>query len=149
MDDLSDDKIAEYKEAFALFDKDGNGHVTVKELGIVMRSLGQNPTEAELQAMIDEVDKDSNGTVDFTEFCKLMQKQQSAPDQEEALREAFRMFDRDGNGYISANELKHVMCNLGEKLTESEVEDMIKEADVDADGMVNYEEFVGMMLARP
>lgn len=60
-------------------------------------------------------------------------------DKEEELREAFRVFDRNGDGFISASELRHVMTNLGEKLTDEEVEDMIKEADLDGDGLVNYE----------
>lgn len=58
------------------------------------------------------------------------------------------MFDRDGNGLISAAELRHVMTNLGEKLTEEEVDEMIREADIDGDGHINYEEFVRMMMAR-
>ena len=57
-DNLTEEQIAEFKEAFSLFDKDGDGTITTKELGTVMRSLGQNPTEAELQDMINEVDAD-------------------------------------------------------------------------------------------
>ncbi|GFR80901.1 calmodulin [Elysia marginata] len=64
--------ISEFKEAFSLFDKDGDGTITTKELGTVMRSLGQNPTEAELQDMINEVDADGNGTIDFPEFLTMM-----------------------------------------------------------------------------
>ncbi|KAG2499977.1 hypothetical protein HYH03_002262 [Edaphochlamys debaryana] len=149
MADISEEKRREYREAFSLFDKDGNEKITTKELGIVMRSLGQNPTEKELQAMIREVDTDGNGTVDFNEFCKLMENRQlQTQDQEEMLREAFKMFDRDGNGQINASELRHVMTNLGEALTDEEVDAMIREADVDADGSVNYEEFVRMMTTR-
>ncbi|XP_052124155.1 uncharacterized protein LOC127749557 [Frankliniella occidentalis] len=60
-DQLTEEQIAEFKEAFTLFDKDGSGSITTKELGTVMRSLGQNPTEAELQDMINEVDADGSG----------------------------------------------------------------------------------------
>lgn len=60
-------------------------------------------------------------------------------DSEEEIREAFRVFDKDGNGFISAAELRHVMTNLGEKLTDEEVDEMIREADIDGDGQVNYE----------
>lgn len=69
-------------------------------------------------------------------------------DTEEELIEAFKVFDRDGNGLISAAELRHVMTNLGEKLTDEEVDEMIREADIDGDGHINYEEFVRMMMAR-
>ncbi|XP_070538780.1 calmodulin [Ptychodera flava] len=147
-DDMSEEQLKEFKEAFALFDKDGDGTITTKELGTVMRSLGQNPTEAELQDMINEVDADGNGTIDFQEFVVMMAKKMKETDQEEELREAFRVFDKDGDGFISADELRHVMRNLGEQLTDDEIEEMIREADADGDGQVNYEEFVTMMSAK-
>ncbi|KAL0428385.1 UNVERIFIED_CONTAM: Calmodulin-1/11/16 [Sesamum latifolium] len=146
-DQLTDDQISEFKEAFSLFDKDGDGCITTKELGTVMRSLGQNPTEAELQDMINEVDADGNGTIDFPEFLNLMARKMKDTDSEEELKEAFRVFDKDQNGFISAAELRHVMTNLGEKLTDEEVDEMIREADVDGDGQINYEEFVKQPLA--
>nr|ABK21927.1 unknown [Picea sitchensis] len=143
---LTEEQIAEFREAFSLFDRDGDGSITTKELSTVIRSLGQNPTEAEIQDMINEVDTDGNGTIDFREFLDLMAHKIKDLDSDEELREAFKVFDKDQNGYISAAELRHVMINLGEKLTEEEVELMIKEADTDGDGQVNYEEFVRMMM---
>lgn len=88
------------------------------------------------------------GTIDFPEFLTLMARKMKDTDSEEELIEAFKVFDRDGNGLISAAELRHVMTNLGEKLTDEEVDEMIREADIDGDGQINYEEFVGMMLAK-
>jgi calmodulin len=88
---------------------DGDGTITTKELGTVMRSLGQNPTEAELQDMINEVDADGNGTIDFPEFLTMMARKMRDTDSEEEIK----VFDKDGNGYISAAELRHVMTNLG------------------------------------
>uniref|UniRef100_A0A8C2D5V0 Calmodulin n=1 Tax=Cyprinus carpio TaxID=7962 RepID=A0A8C2D5V0_CYPCA len=120
-DDISQEVSNKFKEAFSLFDKDGDGTITTKELGTVMRSLGQNPTEAELQDMINEVDADGNGTIDFPEFLTMMARKMKDTDSEEEIREAFRVFDKDGNGYISAAELRHVMTNLGEKLTDEEI----------------------------
>ncbi|NXX43172.1 CALMS protein, partial [Tricholaema leucomelas] len=145
---LSEEQIAEFKEAFSLFDRDGDGCITTKELGTVMRSLGQNPTEAELRGMVGELDADGSGTVDFPEFLSLMARKMRDTDSEEEIREAFRVFDKDGNGYISAAELRHVMTNLGEKLTDEEVDEMIKEADGNNDGQVNYEEFVRIMTEK-
>jgi calmodulin len=86
-----------------------------------MRSLGQNPTVSELQDMINEVDIDGNGTIDFPEFLTMMAKKMQDTDTEEEIREAFKVFDKDGNGFISAAELRHVMTSLGEKLTDEEV----------------------------
>nr|BBB18810.1 calcium indicator protein GeNL(Ca2+)-110u [synthetic construct] len=147
-DQLTEEQIAEFKEAFSLFDKDGDGTITTKDLGTVMRSLGQNPTEAELQDMINEVDADGNGTIYFPEFLTMMARKMKDTDSEEEIREAFRVWDKDGNGYISAADLRHVMTNLGEKLTDEEVDEMIREADIDGEGQVNYEEFVQMMTAK-
>ncbi|KAL7226313.1 hypothetical protein ACSBR1_021430 [Camellia fascicularis] len=90
-DQLSDDQISEFKEDFRLLDKDGDGCITTKELRTVMRSLGQNPTEAELQNMINEVDADGNGTIDFPEFLNLMARKMKDTDFEEELKEAFRL----------------------------------------------------------
>merc|ERR1712051_920481 len=147
-DQLTEEQIAEFKEAFSLFDKDGDGTITTQEMGTVLRSLGQNPTEAELQDMINEVDADGNRTIDLPEFLSLMARCPRATEGEEELIEAFKVFDRDGNGFISAAEVRHTMTNLGEKLTEEEVDEMVREADVDGDGQINYEEFVKMMMAK-
>ena len=145
---LSKEQVDEFKEAFALFDKDGDGSITTRELGTIMRSLGQNPTEAELQDMINEVDLDGNGTIDFPEFLSMMAKKLTEPDSEKDIREAFKVFDKDGNGFICAGELRHVMTNLGEKLTDEEVDEMIKEADIDGDGQIDFNEFMNMLTSK-
>ncbi|XP_068913947.1 calmodulin-like isoform X2 [Tenebrio molitor] len=145
---LSEDQVAEFKEAFMLFDKDEDGTITMAELGVVMRSLGQRPTETELRDMVNEVDQDGNGTIEFNEFLQMMSKKMKDADGEEELKEAFRVFDKNNDGLISSNELRHVMTSLGERLSEEEVDDMIKEADLDGDGQVNYEEFVNILTAK-
>ena len=89
-----------------------------KELSTVMRYLGQNPTEAELQDMINEVDVGGNGTIDFPEFLSMMARKMKHMDTERELVEALKVFDCDGNGFISAAEFRHVMTNLCEKLTD-------------------------------
>merc|ERR1719207_263588 len=125
---------------------DHDGTILTKELGTVMRSLGQNPTDAELQDMVNEVDADGNGTIDFPEFLSLMARKMNDTDTEEDILDAFRVFDRDGSGFIDATELRHIMCNLGEKITDEELDEMTREADVDASGRINYEDFVTMMM---
>jgi len=125
------------------------GTIDSDELGSVMRSLGHQPTEAEVQDMINEADMDGNGTIDFTEFIEMMPAaaaREKDVDAEDEMLEAFKVFDSDGNGMISSEELRQIMHNLGEKLTTEEVDEMVREADIDGDGQINYEEFVRMMF---
>lgn len=145
---LTQEQIAEFKEAFVLFDSDGDGNISSKELGTVMRSLGQNPTEAEIKDMMAEVDTDGNGTIDFDEFCSMMQKKMHQLESPEEIEAAFKVFDKNGTGIISAAELRHIMTSLGEKLTDEEADKMIKEADPDDDGQINYHEFVLAMTSK-
>ena len=145
---LTEEQVAEFKEAFSLFDKDGDGSITTKELATVMRSLGQNPTEAEIQDMINEVDADGTGTIDFPEFMALMGQRIKDTDAEEELIDSFKVFDRDSNGLITSAELRYVMTSQGEKLNDDEVDEMIREADVDGDGHIVYERFFRMMMAK-
>ncbi|XP_075581547.1 LOW QUALITY PROTEIN: calmodulin-like [Pelecanus crispus] len=113
-----------------------------------MPSLGQNPAKAELQDMINEVDADGNSTTNFPEFLTAVARKMKDTDSEEEICEASHVFDKDGNGYISAAELRHVMASLGEKVTDDEVDEMMREADIDGDGQVNYEEVVQIMTAK-
>lgn len=142
---LSEEKIAEFRCAFELFDKDRDGKITTKELGTVMKNLGQSPSEEDLQEMIKAVDNDDNGSIDFNEFLVLMAAKIQDEDTEEEMMEAFKVFDRDGNGYITKNDFKVVMTNLGEPLTPEELDEMIKDNDEDGDGQLTYDDFKKMM----
>lgn len=122
-----------------MFDKDGDGFITTKELGNVMRSLRQNPTEAELQDMINEIDVDGDGRIDFPEFLALMTDKLEFNDSEEEIQEAFKIFDKDGNGFISAEEMREVIMAFDETMTVAEIDEMIADADLDGDGQLDYE----------
>ena len=142
---ISDDMINEFKEVFNIFDKDKDGYITAKELGDLIRNLGQNPTEAEIQNMINEVDINNNGAIDFKEFLDIMLKKLKDFESEEELIEAFKIFDKDGNGLIGSEELLNVMLTLGEDSNKEEIEDLINEVDLDRDGLINYEEFLRLI----
>ncbi|URE18823.1 hypothetical protein MUK42_10363 [Musa troglodytarum] len=146
MDLFSEEQITNFHATFCLFDKNGDGCITFEELSTVIKSLGLKPNEAEVHKMIGEIDANGNGTIEFQEFLNLMaSKLNQETDSEDELREAFKVFDKDQNGFISATELRNVMISLGEKLTDEEAAQMIREADLDGDGQVNFEEFVKMM----
>ncbi|GMH28495.1 hypothetical protein Nepgr_030338 [Nepenthes gracilis] len=140
-DEVIEDQIADLQEAFGFLD-DGDGCIdAIEDLGKLIRSLSPN-----IEDIFAEADADGNGAVFFSEFLTAMARKVKEADAEEQLEEAFKVFDKDQNGYISPNELRHVMINMGERLTDEEVEQMIKEADLDGDGLVNYNDFVSMMM---
>lgn len=130
-----------------------------------MRSLGHKPTDAQVQDMINEVDADGNGTIDFEEFLGMMARKANNIDIVEEIKEAFKVFDKDGDGFISATELKHIMaslggdisaysppgpftylCNAGENLSNTEIHEMIRDADTDGDGQISFEGLCGYYM---
>ncbi|EDX00853.2 calcium-binding protein 4 isoform X1 [Drosophila yakuba] len=147
---ISKGQMREFREAFRLFDKDGDGCITKEELGTVMRSLGQFARVEELQEMLQEIDVDGDGNVSFEEFVDILSNMtyedksglSSADQEERELRDAFRVFDKHNRGYITASDLRAVLQCLGEDLDEEDIEDMIKEVDVDGDGRIDFYEFV-------
>jgi len=146
---LRPDELASFREAFDTFDKNSDGTISTKELHAAMRRAGQNPTESEVQDMINTVDVDGSGFVEFPEFCNLMYKKISDADTENELKETFRVFSKDNEGCITAEELKFVLTHLPGKVTYKEIDEMIKTVDKNGDGKINYSEFRVMMGAPP
>lgn len=142
---LTQDQIREVKEAFRVFDTNGDGCITATELKKLVTSLGYNITEAELMDMMNQIDADGNGAIDFPEFLALMSKNLDDCDPEDILKESFKVFDRDGSGFIGVSELDRVFKLLGQDFKDYEIEAMIKAADVDGDGLVGFDDFMKMM----
>nr|BAN00003.1 photoactivatable calcium indicator PA-TNXL [synthetic construct] len=145
---LSEEMIAEFKAAFDMFDADGGGDISTKELGTVMRMLGQNPTKEELDAIIEEVDEDGSGTIDFEEFLVMMvrqMKEDAKGKSEEELANCFRIFDKDANGFIDIEELGEILRATGEHVIEEDIEDLMKDSDKDNNGRIDFDEFLKMM----
>lgn len=145
---LTEAQIDDLELAFDIYDLDDDGIIASRELGTVLRQLGRNPTEAEIQEMIREVDTKNSGTISFEDFAMLMSTRMNNVDKVEDVLDAFRVFDINGNGFLSTHELRHVMTNLGEKLSEDEANEMIRAADADGDGLINYNDFINLMVPK-
>ncbi|CAD7674987.1 unnamed protein product [Nyctereutes procyonoides] len=143
--ELTEDQKQEVREAFDLFDADGSGTIDVKELKVAMRALGFEPRKEEMKKMISEVDKEGTGKISFNDFLAVMTQKMAEKDTKEEILKAFRLFDDDETGKISFKNLKRVAIELGENLTDEELQEMIDEADRDGDGEVNEEEFLRIM----
>ena len=148
LDDLTELQIAEYKEAFQIFDRHGEGAISSKELGTIMRSFGLNPSDEDLKEISESFDNEKNNNlIDFNSFLIIMAKRKNDIDKEEDLLEAFRVFDKENNGKISARELRYVMMSSGEDLNENDIEDMIHEASTDNEEYIDYHKFVKLMIS--
>ncbi|CAF3520905.1 unnamed protein product [Rotaria sp. Silwood1] len=146
LEHFTEEQIQEFRQAFLLYDKDSDGAISPKVLGSVMRTLGQNPTEDELKGLINEFD--CEGLIDFNEFLQMMAKRANEHSEEDELREAFRVFDKNGNGFIKVAELRYVMTNLGEQFTDHEVDEMLREIDTAGNGIIRYEELVKVVMGK-
>lgn len=144
--DLTDETIKEYREAFALFDTDGDGQITASELASFMRRMELTPSEDDVSRMIGEVDADGNGMIDFAEFVTLMARKMNNADKENEIREAFNVYDKDGSGKISKDDLLATMRALGAQLSDQAAEQMIEEADSNGDGEIAFDEFKKLLL---
>ncbi len=151
LEQFSEEQLNELKEAFQVFDKDGSESITNKELGSVMRSLGQNLTEKEIRDIIKEVDEDGNGTIEFTEFLNLITKRMSLSENhlelKDELEAAFKVFDRNNDGQIPANDIRYLLGSEGD-FTEDEIEEFIANCDSNKDGFISLPEFLNLMLAK-
>merc|ERR1711865_296585 len=136
-------------EAFRMFDKDGSGRIDNSEFRGVCRELGIVPTDSELQMMIEELDADNSGDIDMQEFANAISSKMVDPESDDHIRMAFAMFDSDGSGSLSHDEMYDVMLNLGENMAADKIDKLIKLADTDNDGEVNVKEFMAMVLDKP
>ncbi|KAK7801276.1 hypothetical protein U0070_025765 [Myodes glareolus] len=148
--DFTEDQTAEFKEAFQLFDRTGDGKILYSQCGDVMRALGQNPTNAEVLKVLGNPKSDEMNVkvLDFEHFLPMLQTVAKNKDQGtyEDYVEGLRVFDKEGNGTVMGAEIRHVLVTLGEKMTEEEVE-MLVAGHEDSNGCINYEAFVRHILS--
>ena len=144
---LTEMEIALYKEAFQIFDKHSEGYISTKELGTIFNSLGINISEEDLIEIITIYDNDQNNSmIDFITFLDIITKKKDDIYKEEDLINAFRIFDKEGNGKISIKELRYVMMSSGVDFNENYIKDIINESNVDNDEFIDYHKFIKLLI---
>merc|ERR1719326_1287094 len=119
-----------------------DGHGPARELQLTEEQV------EEFKEAFAVFDEDGSGQIEFEEFLRLMASKINEGDTVEEMREAFLVFDRDRSGSVTASELKHVMNNFGETVTDEEVEAMIQQADEDGDGELSFEDFYHFIQSK-
>lgn len=140
--ELPPERIAELREAFSLFDKDGSGSISMSEMKMVLLSLGVEPTDDDLREIIEEFDADNNNEIEFDEFVNIMANKFSKTDNEKMYMTVYAEIDTDKDGFITASELYSNMKSQGIDITYEEAEAMIAEVSPNGNGKLCYEEFV-------
>lgn len=127
---------------------EGTSHVATEDLGVMLRGLGKNVTERQINDFINTYDKDGSGKLDFTSFYSIIAyhgPHREVPSEEQVL-ENLKIFDTYGTGKLSTPDLVRILLNMGENMEKSDVEHLVKELDIDGDGNINIKDFVAHML---
>ena len=145
---LTEDEVEEIKEAFDLFDTDGSGSIDPKELRAAMQSLGFEAKNQTIYQMINDLDKNRNGNIDFDEFLDMMTARMSDRDTRDDINKVFRLFDEEGSQTITIKNLRKVARELGETMSDEELNEMIQRADSNSDGQVSMDDFYNIMTKK-
>ncbi|CAN6485131.1 unnamed protein product [Victoria cruziana] len=143
-ENMSEEEIKGLKEMFRNMDTDNSGTITYQELKTGLARLGSQLTEAEVKQLMDAADVDKNGTIDYMEFITATMHRHRLQTEENLIK-AFQYFDKDNDGYITRDELYHAMKGYGMG-DESTIKEVLDEVDTNNDGVINYEEFLAMMM---
>ena len=145
---ISKNKTKEYKKIFEMFDSNKDGFVNSEELSNIFKVLDINVSNEEIKEIIEENELEGNEQINFENFISIVNKREKDFDNEETIIKAFKVFDKEGNGLININELKSIFLNVGNNLSEAEINELLMEADSDMDGFINYEEFIRSLLSK-
>ncbi len=149
---LENDEIKVLKICFNMFDIKDQGFLSSDDLDDILRGMGFRPSKEELKDILEEIDEDGSGEIEFAEFCQLCAKfLVEEPDEDTMkaeLKEAFRIYDKDGAGYITTGQLREIISELDTRLTNEDLDGIIDEIDEDGSGTMDFDEFCGMMMSK-
>ena len=142
---LNEEQSSEIKECFDLFDTNGTGTMYTKEFKVAMRALGFEMEKEAYKKIINDYIDEGQKEIDWHTFLQIMTKQYGNRDPQEELLQCFRIFDNGEAGFIKFKDLKRVAKELGENMTDEEINEMIEETDKDGDAQISFEEFQNIM----
>jgi len=153
-EDLDKTQIEQLQQAFDAFDVDHRGYLTPEMVGTILGCFDQTISQTRILEIVNEVDEDGSGQIEFEEFIVLAAKflveeeEISAEQMQEELREAFRFYDREGNGTITTDVLRELVKELDDSLTEEQLDQVVAEMDNDGSGALDFDEFMEVMMGE-
>merc|ERR1711915_500984 len=147
---LQTDEIKCLKVCFNLFDVKKQDFLSGDDLGDIMRAMGFRPTDEELKDLLEEVDEDGSGEIEFGEFCQLcatfLVEDPDMETMQKELRDSFRLYDKEGQGFITMETLRGLISELLGPLSDEDLNGIVAELDEDGSGTMDFEEFCEMMM---
>ncbi|XP_042230208.1 troponin C-like isoform X1 [Homarus americanus] len=147
-EELDEEKMAMLRKAFAMFDSGKTGKIEKEKIRTILNTLGANYINEELEALLVDNDLDGTGKLDFDSFVRVVGhflEEQDEEAMQKELKEAFRLYDKEGNGFIPIAALKEILGALDDKLSSADLDNIVEEIDEDGSGTVDFDEFMEMM----
>jgi len=149
--EIDEDSMGEYRKFFDSFDREKKGFIMATQIGRILEQMQQDFDEKSLRKLLKKFDADGSGKLEFDEFAAMVYTLANTVDKEtleKELKEAFRLFDKEGNGYIATATLRKLLLDIDDKLTDSELDQAINEIDADGSGKIEFEEFWELMAGE-
>lgn len=154
IDDLDKSQLEQLQQAFDAFDIEKVGYLMPETVGTILGCFDQTISQTRILEIVNEVDEDGSGQIEFEEFCVLAAKflveeeEVSEEQMQDELREAFRFYDREGNGTITTDVLRELVKELDESLDEKQLDEIVAEMDNDGSGALDFDEFMEVMMGE-
>ncbi|XP_055709862.1 troponin C-like [Phlebotomus papatasi] len=147
VDALDTEQVQLFRRAFSMFDSGKTGRIEKEKVRTILNTLGHTYDDTELENLLVAEDAEGSGKLDFDAFCRVAGRFAEEDDEalQKELKEAFRLYDKEGNGYIPTSSLREILAALDDQLTSDQLNEMIAEIDTDSSGTVDFDEFMEMM----
>lgn len=147
-DKFTDIELEKFKEAFIFFDRNGDGTMKAEDVGLAMRAMGALVSDGEVKSLLRKYDPDGTQTIDLNDFIACMAEVVNKEDNPSEIKNGFSVFDKDDNGFLPTEEMRHVLTRIGDPLSQEEITNFLNILDVHGDGYVRMNHLMELLLPQ-